>query len=130
MLISTLPPPIEMSGVADVSELCSRREGLGFLPAVMAAGAVLGPVSNLASSWVTAKSNENIAKQQAKIEALQAKGEKEDAAREFAVLQAMKQIEPHEKARNQQLYALYAVGGVATVISLYMLVQMARSRGK
>jgi len=117
--------------LAGAGELCQRHDvsgmgGMGMFPI----GDLLSPITGVATALITSKSNEKIAKQQEKIAKLQMKGEQEQAAREFAVLQAMKQVEPHEKSRNSQLIALYAVGGVAALISVYMLVSMARSGEK
>lgn len=111
----------------DIARTLSGNEnsGLGF-PFLD----ILQPITGLATAFVTSKSNEKIAKQEAKIEKLQIKGQNEQAQREFALLQAMKQVEPEEKARNGQVLALYAIGGVAALISTYMLVSMARSRTK
>jgi hypothetical protein len=122
----TVPFSVELAGTG---ELCQRADvrGMGEM-GMFPIGDLLSPLTGVATAFITTKSNEKIAKQQEKIARLQMKGEMEQAAREFAVLQAMKQVEPHAKARNSQLAALYAVGGIAALISTYMLVSMARSR--
>ncbi len=122
-----VPVAMELSGTGD---LCQRADVRGMGEMGILPIDILSPITGIATAFISTKSNEKIAKQQEKIAKLQIKGEREQAAREFAILQAMKQAEPHEKARNSQMIALYAVGGVAALISLYMLTSMARSRTK
>ncbi len=120
--------PVFSPDLAGTGELCQRADVRGMGEMGILPIDILSPITGIATALISSKSNEKIAKQQEKIAKLQIKGDREQAAREFAVLQAMKQVEPHEKARNSQLIALYAVGGVAALISLYMLTSMARSR--
>ncbi len=119
-----LAPTLNATLNAATLDIPRTLSGMGFFPILD----VLSPVTGLVTALVTSKSNEKIASQESKVQKMMIKGQNEQAAREFALLQAMKQVEPQEKARNSQTMALYAIGGAAALISTYMLVSMARSR--
>ncbi len=126
MLISLAPPPLQVHGLEEAGALCQPRSGMGDL------GIGLDPWSSLFTSVLTPISNFFQAKEQSKtakramaLEASRLKTEKDQEARDFALARANAQadalVSPAEEKRKEQLVTLYAVGGVALVISAFFI---------
>jgi len=120
MLVSApYPPlPIGQSGLDHTGRLCElcKQEPLGDLGFAFDPGMVTIPLGIGASIFQTMAAKD-IAKKQAKLEAAALKAQRENNAREFAMAQAQMQALPAEQNRLMQTYALYAIGGVAVVVS-------------
>ena len=131
------PSGFFQSGMEDVcgaGEICSRSDrqleglgenhGLGFdlspLSAVFGAGAgIFGAITQ-----------KHIADKQASLEAAALKAQKEQNAREFALAKVQIAQLPSQQKRTTTLIALYAIGGVAALISGIFLVAAIRGKKK
>lgn len=134
MLISTwAPPPVDaLLGVADQGEICHpNMQGLRqvtpdpFSAAVGGIPSIVGAVQSILGTSPA----QRIAKEQQKLEAAQIKAEKQAAAQQFALDQLQADVSPSEQRRQSEIYALYAVGGIAAIITLTFILKAGAKKG-
>lgn len=105
-------------------ELCMRdQSGLGLFDP----GIITSPLNAVSSVFQTFAAKK-IADKQAKLEAAKIKAEREQNAREFALVQAQLQALPYERKIATQTYTLWAIAGVATVVSGVFLFAAIRAK--
>ena len=116
-----------MSDVCGAGEICSRNGGMGSLidplapltAAFSAAGGIFGAITQ-----------KQIADKQNKLEMAMLKAQREQNARDFALAKAEIAKLPAEQKRTTTLIALYALGGVAVVVSGIFLIAAIRGKRK
>jgi hypothetical protein len=89
--------------------------GLGFIPEIVAG--ILKPLSDVAVGFMQKGTTEKAIKEQAKALAREAALAHEESEKQFALAQAAALLAPAQQARNQQIIALVAIGGIALLIS-------------
>lgn len=127
LVTASYPPlPIGQSGLDHTGRLCElcKQQPLGDLGFDI--GWVTSPLSLVGDIFKTVAAKD-IAKKQAKLETAALKAQRESNAREFALAQAQMQALPAEQNRLRQTYALYAIGGVAVVVSGIFLIAAIRA---
>lgn len=118
-----------MMGVQEICHPSTRMDGLGQDPATGAAfgGAVL-PIVGAVQSILGVSPAQQAQKQALKLYHAQLLQQKRDAAQAAAEAQAQELAAPSRSLRQSQIVAMYAVGGVAAVTALVILVHALKKR--
>ncbi len=122
MLVSVLPPlppSPHLHGAPDVASAAAGASPWGAV--AEAAGGVVGGI------FSAIKGSQDAAKQR-RLEAQALHAEKVAQDQQFAVQKGQALIAPATQKRQGQIYALYAVGGVAALITLVVVVNAARKK--
>ncbi len=109
MLISPMPPGL--ARFSDAGAFCPTGDGLSGDP--FGITDVVGIVSN----FINARKQEKIQKQQIGVEQATLKQQKVVDAQNFAAQQAVILAAPSEHKRQDQMLALFAVGGAAVLVA-------------
>lgn len=86
----------------------------------------LTAVASLANSFIQGKREADIAKDQIKLAKQALKLQDMQESKRIALERAVALAERSQNERNSQVYALYAVGGVAAVVSILLVANAMR----
>jgi uncharacterized membrane protein YuzA (DUF378 family) len=139
MMVVPIPPlpfpPGFFQGLDDVcgvGEICSRDDyqlegiaGMGQLGPISAiTGGIVGGAASIFSTIEQKKESD----EQAALEAQALKLQKQEDARNFALTQAQIAQQPAQEKQTTTMLALYAIGGIAAIVSGIFLVAAIRSK--
>lgn len=118
MLISAAVPPLPLScsGIGAIAALYPTGDGLSGDPFGIT------DFFGAAVSYINANKQQKIQKEQVGLERSALKQQKITDAQAFAAEQAAARIAPDEDRRKNQEMALYAVGGVAVIVTGLLIV--------
>jgi hypothetical protein len=129
--VSSMMPMEMLMGVREICHPNSRMEGLGQDPVTGAAigGSVLPIVSAIQTITGTSPAQE-LQKEQLKLYHAQLLEQKREAAQASAEQQAQDLAAPSRSLRRSQVIAMYAIGGVAAIATIGILMHTMRKRNK
>lgn len=86
----------------------------------------LTAVASIANSFIQGKRDADIAKDQIKLAKQALKLQDMQESQRIALERGIAMAETSHRQRNSQVYALYAVGGAAVLLSIFLVVSATR----
>lgn len=117
--------------MSDAGEICRPEgiDGLDGLAQMDIASSVVAGVMAPVAAYLGVKAQTDVAKKQLSLEASALKAQKAEMARQAAQQQAEALIEPEVQARNQQIMAMVAIGGIALLLSGFFIISAVKNGG-